>query len=124
MVRAVGWTAARTNRTGAVDSAGAPPCGWLEWGGQGYWGGPTGARGGAGVRDTTPAVAPTDPGGAAMGAGWGGGVEAQLLVPWQEVGERSCTCGGGGHWGDAAASGQPAEVGLGPRGEARVPEGC
>ena len=53
----------------------------------------------------------------------GGEVEAQLLVPWQGVGERSYTCGGGGHWGEAGASGQPAEVGLGPGGEPGMPGG-
>ena len=53
----------------------------------------------------------------------GGEVEAQLLVLWQGVGERSCTCGGGGHWGEAGASGQPAEVGLGPGGEPGMPGG-
>ena len=73
MVRAVGWTAARTNRTGAVDAAGATPWGRLAWGGRGYWGGRTGAGGMAGVGDTMPTVASTDPEGATMGAGWGGG---------------------------------------------------
>ena len=48
VVRAVGWTAACTNRTGAVDAAGATPCGRLAWGGRGYWGGRTGAGGRAG----------------------------------------------------------------------------
>ena len=73
VVWAVGWTAAHTNRTGAVDAAGATPCGRLAWGGRGYQGGRTKAGGMAGVGDTMPTVASTDPEGATMGAGWGGG---------------------------------------------------
>ena len=69
VVWAVGWTAARTNRTGAGDAARATPWGRLAWGGRGYRGGCTGAGGMAGVGDTTPTVASTDPEGATMGAG-------------------------------------------------------
>ena len=56
-----------------MDATGATPWGWLALGGRGYWGGCTGAGGMAGVGDTTPTVASTDPEGATLGAGWGGG---------------------------------------------------
>ena len=56
-----------------MDAAGATTWGQLAWGGRGYRGGRTGAGGMAGVGDTTPTVASTDPEGATMGAGWGGG---------------------------------------------------
>ena len=56
-----------------MDAAGATPWGQLAWGGRGYQGGRTKAGGMAGVGATMPTVASTDPEGATMGAGWGGG---------------------------------------------------
>ena len=117
----MGWTATPTNRTGAVDAAGVTLGHQLARRGRGYWGGHTGAGGGAWVGDTTPAIASTDPGGVAMGAVWGGGqgqAAGAVAGVWGEILHLR-----GGHWGDTMAPGQPAEVGPDPRGEAGMPRG-